>query len=110
MPLACDVCGIPWKLDKPLLYHGDRLHCDTFACSRECGECKDWERAVDDGATSCATRADQKAGDHPASTRDSGQERGNPATAEPTKPPPSDGSFTKAPGYAEVMARLKGGK
>lgn len=105
--LACGVCGIPWRLDKPLLYHGDRLHCDSHACSRDCDECKDWERAIEDGATPYATGADQKAGvvdgssPNPASTRDSEQERGNPATAEPTRPPPSEG-------YAAMMAKLKG--
>ncbi len=104
MGLKCCVCGEPWRLDKPLLYHHDQLHCDTFACSRECAECKDWERAVEEGATPCATGADQKpAGAAPvASTRDSEQERGNPATAEPTKPPPSES-------YAAMMTRLKGG-
>ena len=111
MSLACGVCGIPWRLDKPLLYHHDKLHCDSHACSRECNECKDWERAVEEGATPCATGADQKS--DPAvslvqprgseSKRDSGQERGNPATADPTKPPPSES-------YADMMARLKGAK
>ena len=110
MGLACDVCGTSWKLEKPLLYHGDRLHCDTFACSRTCAECKDWERAIEEGATPCATGADQKAAvgkegvdARAGSTRDSEQERGNPATAEPTKPPPS-GS------YAEMMKKVKGGR
>ena len=108
--LTCCACGAPWRLDKPLPYHHDKLHCDTFACSRECGECKDWERAIEEGATPCATGADQKpipreqsSSPVPGSTRDSEEERGNPPTAEPTKPPPS-GS------YAEMMKKVKGGR
>lgn len=110
MPLVCGVCGSPWKLEKPLLYHHDQLHCDSHACSRTCEECKDWEHAVEGGATPCATGADQKAGAPPlASTRDSDAERGNPHTTGPNASPPPPGSFSKAPGYAAMMARLKGG-
>ena len=83
--LTCGVCGTPWKLDKPLLYHSGQLHCDSFNCSRECEECKDWEHAV--------------SVDTPVSTN-------------VEKPPQSekpDGSFTKAPGYEAMMNKLKGG-
>ena len=71
--LICGVCGTPWKLDKPLLYHLGALHCDSHACSRTCDECKDWEEAITHGETRKTV------------------------------------SFTKAPGYAAMMAKLKGG-
>jgi hypothetical protein len=88
--LVCGVCGIPWKLDKPLLYHLGALHCPTFDCSRECAECKDDFEAIGDGPPPTAQ---------------------NVGTSEqvPTKRAPPDGSFTKAPGYAAMMAKLKGG-
>ena len=86
--LICSVCGTPWQLGKPLLYHHDQLHCDSHACSRTCEECKDWEHAVEDGGTQARAKS--------------------PEPSAPAEPPP--GSFTKAPGYAAMMARLKGGE
>ena len=90
MGLKCCVCGEPWRLDKPLMYHHNQLHCDTFACSRECGECKDWERAIEEGGVT-----------HGGEDRKRGDSIGTPAAPV--------GESTKAEGYAAMMARLKGG-
>jgi hypothetical protein len=88
--LVCSVCGTPWKLDKPLLYHHDKLHCDSHACSRECAECHDWEHAIEGEAASPTNTPGPEA-------------HGKVATA-------AAPSFSKAPGYAEMMAKLKGGE
>ena len=83
--LACCVCGCPWKLDRPLLYHHDKLHCDSHACSRECAECKDWERAItENGAASPADHGDRKR-----------EENVAPAAAT---------------NYQEMMKKIRGGK
>ncbi len=110
MPLACCVCGTPWKLDRPLLYHGDRLHCDTFACSRECGECKDWEHAIEDNEkATVGARPSSGEGSDVGPARIDAQ-RTSSSAGDITHGGHPDGSFTKAPGYAAMMARLKGGE
>ncbi len=84
MGLKCCVCGEPWHLDKPLLYHHDKLHCPTFDCSRECAECKDDFEAIGDG---------------PPVTQNVGTSQEVPTKcAEP-----------KTESYADMMRRLKGG-
>jgi len=87
--LVCGVCGTSWKLDKPLLYHLGALHCDSHACSRTCEECQDWEEVVE---AANPTDGDRKA-----------------KIARPAAATTSDSSFTKAPGYAAMMQKLKGG-
>ena len=105
MGLKCCVCGEPWRLDKPLLYHHDQLHCDTFACSRECGECKDWERAVEEGGGTCSDAGQSLSVASCVSAtaaEDPPQMPGSQSGGSPGPPPPSES-------YAAMMARLKGG-
>ena len=84
--LSCSICGTPWKLDKPLLYHHDKLHCDSHACSRTCAECKDDFEAVS-AIEGVSTNVEK-----------------------PRQSEKATGEFKKAPGYEAMMARLKGGE
>ena len=106
--LICGVCGTPWKLDKPLLYHHDRLHCDSHACSRTCEECKDWEHAVEGGASDQdGLRRPGAQGNGPVPERPDSNPAGS---LRSEQIPAAAPSFSKAPGYAAMMARLKGGE
>ncbi len=116
--LKCYVCGTPATLFKPLLYHGLILHCDKRECSRECEECKDWERSIEEGGGTCsdagqslsvASRVSATAAEDPP------QMPGNQSGGSPGPPPPAAhnvGTSEQVPteGYAAMMARLKGGK
>lgn len=92
--LKCEVCGRLATLFAPLVYHSNRLHCNTQACSVGCGDCRDDEDAVVSGAS--VANAAPASSPTPEKATDT-------VSAGTSAPPPPSSS------YAEMMARLKGG-
>ena len=94
--MKCDFCGRVPKLgiEHPLKYHGpeqrkNSWHCDDVPeCVKQCVECQDMVKAV------CEVQ---------------GVKHENPHEAPAEKITETPESLKSAPGYAELMARLKGG-